>query len=277
MADAPRIHVVHATAPGCHWSWGYEAVLERLRLVYGDQISIHLVVSCPYDDWDQWLRDYEMTFDEALDWLAETGETMGTPIARLTRETVPRTVLPASLAALAALRQGDKPGWRYHRALLRRYAVEGRDISQRDVIEEAAAEAGLDLARFRRDLADDEGLRAQMAEQGKDAPPMHVGFYNLGVTDGERRRVMLDYAFEPRMAEEAIDYLSGGTLVKRAPTDVVGYLREHGWAPLVEVARVFALDDDEARRRLEAHEKAGHVERTTLAGAPHWRATVVER
>ena len=272
-AQAPRIHVVHATAPGCSWSWGYEGAFTRLKLVYGDQIGIHVHIGCPYSDFDQWLKDYNMSMDEAIEWLNETTPTMGVPFPTTTKENIPWNVWPATLGALAAMRQGGELGWRYHRALLRMVMVEQQDPVQRDVLLAAAREARLDVARFERDLADEEGLQSDYENQGRDAPPVHVGFYNVVVTDGDRRRVILDHAWEPREIEEAIDFLAGGKLRKQEPTDVLAYLRAHGLTPLVEVRRVFAIDDAAALRAVEDLEKAGQAERVMLAGAPHWRAT----
>lgn len=266
-----EIHVVHATSPGCHWSWGYEAVVNRLRMVYGDQVHVHLLIASPYESWPEWLEQYGMTEDEAIQWVNDDiGDRMGVPIAKLTKANIAPSMLPAAHAAVAALWQDAHKGWRFHRALLRRYAVEGKDPSDPSVIADAAREAKLDLAKLREDLADKEAVHASMMRAHEQAPPAHAGFYNVVVWDGGDRRVTLDYAFEPAIVEGAIDYLSGGKLHKAAPTDVMAYLREHGLAPLLEIRRAFALTEHEARARLEQLEKKGDATRVTLAGAPHW-------
>lgn len=274
MGEAQRIHVVHTTAPGCHWSWGYEAVFNRLRMVYGDQIELTIRIGCPYESWEQWMKDYGMGEEEALQWIdEEAGPMMGVPIARV-RGTKPfPNMMPASLATIAALRQGEK-GWRFQRALVRMYAVEGKDPSADTTLAAAAREAKLDEARLQRDRADPEALRAAYEEQAQAGPPVHVGFFNLVVWDGGNRRAILDYSFDPRDVEGAIDWLSAGALRKERPTDIVAYLRRHGVAPLSEIGRVFDHETrEDALAALEALEKAGSVERVTLAGAPHWRAT----
>lgn len=273
--DPPRIAVVHSTAPGCQWSWGYEAVVNRLKMVYGDQIDLTMRIGCPYESWDQWLIDYGMSHEEALKWFDdEVGPTTGVPIAKVSGRMPPPNVMPASLSTIAALHQGEEKGWRYQRALLRMYAVEAKDPSDRPTMLDAAKEAKLDVARFEKDLADQDALRAEYEEQTRRGPPVHVGFYNFVVWDGGNRRVMLDYAFDPREIEGAIDYLSGGTLKKKVPTDIHAYLKHHGLAPLSEVGRVFDFPSgDEAKAALEKLEKAGKIERVMLAGAPHWRAT----
>lgn len=272
-AQGPKIHVFHATAPTCFWSWGYEALFNRLKLVYGDQVGVHVMTLCVYDDYDEYLKHYELTFDGLVDWYKEGVQIMDVPLmTNLRREMFPHSVMPASLAAMAAFRQGQEKGRRFVRAVLRRFLLEGQDVTKDPVLAEAAAEAGLDLAKFRTDSADRESLQADYNNQGEGFPHLPLGFYNVIVTDGENRTVILDNAFEPAVVEEAIDYLSGGTLAKRTPTDIVDYLREHGPAPVSEVARVFGLTPAKAEKRLMELRKAGEAATTTLAGAPHWSA-----
>ncbi|GEM_PF-5540457 len=266
------VRIVHVTAPGCSWSWGYEPVFQRIRAVYGEQVPIDLVVDCPYADFDEWMVHYEMaSWDEALAFFNEGVEKMGLPMVSWTKETIPRNVLPASLAAIAAGRQGPPGAGRFLRILTRRINVEGQDPGKPEVLLAAAKEAGLDIKRFEKDLADDEGLRAEYGDQGVNVPHLPMGFYNLILTDDDTRTLILDYAFDPAVVESAIDWMSGGALTKRLPADVVAYAAEEGPVSQVEVERVFALKPRDALSKLEAGEKAGRLARVTLAGAPHWR------
>src|SRR3989338_1277944 len=110
-------------------------------------------------------------------------------------------------------------------------------------------------------------------EHQQEEFPHHLplNFYNIVVTDGANRVVLLDHAFNPKIVEEAIDYIAGGKLKKNKPSDILGYLKEHGPTPLMEVSRVFDLKTEEAKKKLEALEKYGKIESTTLAGAPFWK------
>ncbi len=271
-ARPQKIHVYHTTAPTCFWSWGYEAVFNRLPLVYGNQVDVHLLTSCVYDDFEDYLKHYEMTFKDLIDWTKEGIEIMGVPLATdLRRERVPKSMMPATFAVIAAHRQGAEKGARFNRAVLRRWNLELQDVTKEDALLDAAKEAGLDTARFRKDLADTEGLKKDLQHQGHDFPHLPVGFYNIAVSDGGDRTVVLDHAFDPAVVEDAIDWLSGGRLKKAVPKDVAGYLRAHGPAPVTEIARVFGLSPGRAKKELTALEKAGKADRVSLAGAPHWR------
>ena len=271
QAHASKIRIYHSTAPTCFWSWGYEALFNRLKLVYGNQVDVRIQVSCVYEDFDEYLKHYELTFEGLPECTEEAIGIMGIPLnTRIARMQFPPSVLPASLAAMAALRQGNTKGTRFFRALLRRSTVEGQDVTRDAVLNDAAGEAQLNPIRFKRDLADRDGLLADYQNQGDDFYHMPLGFYNVILTDGKNRTVILDHAFDPRTVDDALDYLSGGSLRRRTPTDIASYLRDHGPAPVREIERVFSLSRHEAEARLRALKAAGTVTSKRLAGAAHW-------
>ena len=58
MKHDHKIAVVHATAPTCWWSWGYEPVFNRLELVYGDQIETFVYYGAVYEDIEEYKKEY---------------------------------------------------------------------------------------------------------------------------------------------------------------------------------------------------------------------------
>ena len=268
-----QVHIYHATAPTCWWSWGYEAVLNRIPRVYGDRVKIHLLLGCVYEDLDEWMRNYEMTIAGRNEWARESMRIMGIPLRADYDKDEPRTVMPATLAVLAARRQGDAKGARFMRSLLRRSCVEGQDVTRDGALEEAAQEAKHDVPAFFQDYRETDARRGELEHQGHGFPHVPLGFYSLAVTDGGDRTVLLDYAFDPAIVEGAIDYLAGGRVPKRRPDDPVSYLRRNGPTPLREMARVLGTTDRESSVRLKGLAKKGQLETTMLAGAPHWRVS----
>ncbi len=211
MSHDHRITVVHFTAPTCWWSWGYEPVFNRLKLVYGDQINILSFYGTVYEDVEDYKKSYEIDDAGMVKWAKESQEIMGVPMHVNYRfGSMPKNLLPATVAVMAGLRQSHEKGHRLYRALLRRNVVEGQDVTQEPTILEAVKEAGLDDARFKRDWADQASLKADLEKQGEGAPLVHVGFYNIAVTDGHGRTVYLDQHFHPSAVEGAIDYLAEG-------------------------------------------------------------------
>lgn len=271
MSHQHPITVVHATAPTCWWSWGYEPVFNRLKLVYGDQIRIVVFYGAVYEDVEQYKKDYELDDAGMVAWAKEAKEIMGMPMhMNYSFNRMPKNLMPATLAIMAGHRQGEDKGHRLYRALLRRNIVEGQDVTTDAVILNAADEAELDQGKFKEDWADQTGLKAAYEKQGEDAPPVHVGFYNIGVTDGHGRTVYLDQQFQPSAVEGAIDYLADGKLRKAKPGDVLAYLKAQGPTPLVEVERVFQVRSEQASTELAMLEKAGTAKRKTLADAVFW-------
>jgi putative protein-disulfide isomerase len=267
-----KITVYHATAPSCWWSWGYEAVLNRLALVYGDQIDVQLMIGTVYDNLPEWLKQYGLTEESWRKWARESSKLMGIPIRTdysVSKE--PHSVVKASQAVLAAQRQGDrKKVSRFMRELLRLFVVEGKDITQSNLLMEAAGISQLDTKKFTKDLENSKARQEELEHQGHGFPEVSLGFYNLVVSDGIGRTVLLDNAFEPEIVEGAIDYLSDRKLRKASPSDIGEYLEEHGPAPIVELTRVFAISENRATEKLSLLERKGRIERVTLAGAPHW-------
>ncbi len=274
LATGPaRIRLYHVVGPTCWWSWGYEAVVHRVRLVYGDQVEIHTPVVPVWQDLEAWLKHSGLDHDGWEAWAKESQTAMGLPIfTAYGKSRQPKDTINAVLAILAAGRQGRPQGERLARAILRRSTVEGRDVTQEAELLEAARESGLDLASFKAALADRKGLERQLAEQEEAMPNFPLGFYNIVLESDDGRRVNLDNAFDPKAAEDAIDYLSGGRLRKNSPSDPVEYLRATGPASLVEIGRAFAWPADRAKQVLAALQRDGKLTTTTLAGAVHYAA-----
>ena len=270
---ANQVHIYHATAPTCWWSWGYEAVLNRLALVYGDRVKVHLLLGCVYEDLDEWMRNYEMTLEGQREWAREAVQIMGVPLRTNYGANEPRNVMPATLAVLAAKRQGEAKGARFNRSVLRRFCVEGQDVTSDSVLEAAAKEAGLNVDAFFRDYRDTEARQKELGHQGHGFPHVPLGFYSIALTDGGDRTVLLDYAFDPAVIEGAIEYLSGTRLPKQKSLDIVSYLRRHGPTPLREIARIAGCTDKVASARLSQLKKAGRVTSVSLSGGAHWAAT----
>ena len=62
--------------------------------------------------------------------------------------------MPAQIAGKCALAQGRTAFERFHHAAFSAFFHDGRDVSDRETLVSVAADAGLDLARFRAGLGD---------------------------------------------------------------------------------------------------------------------------
>ena len=97
-----RVTVVHFTAPTCWWSWGYEPVFNRLKLVYGDQINLLTLYGAVYEDVEEYKKGYELDDAGMVAWAKESKEIMDMPMHLNYRfDRMPKNLLPATLAVMA--------------------------------------------------------------------------------------------------------------------------------------------------------------------------------
>lgn len=135
-------------------------------------------------------------------WLAALQEPLAT-FAPYRSDDWPATTLPAFDAVRAAARQlGDDQVHAFDQRLRRAFFAESRNIGRPEVLLEIAQEAGLDLARFERDLDDPTVREAVLAEAQLGYDHYGVrGTPTLMLEDGTR----LDHAFAtPHFENERI-------------------------------------------------------------------------
>ncbi|MHB8606405.1 MAG: DsbA family protein [Thermoplasmatota archaeon] len=258
-----KIQLVHSTSPVCHWSWGYEAVLNRIERVYGDQVEYVVAQAIPYTDRKQWLEDYDMSDKEAIDFVRETLAYGGLP-ARVPASfhDMPASALPAALAVKGAgLAHDEHAERRLTRALMFAALVEGQDVADDKILSQVIEAQGLDLKRILA-VVESEGAMKALEEDGARAGH-GANFYSLIVRneDDDPTSVVLERAYDPMRVEHAIDYLSGGKLQKKdvPVSGLLAYVKENRAVSAPEVARVFALPGAKAKAELDALEKSGRL------------------
>jgi predicted DsbA family dithiol-disulfide isomerase len=118
----------------CPWAWGGQVWLDQVRDELGDELEI----SWKYFPLQQVnAKDPEFRLWEQANDLDEAQNSS----------------LRSFQAAHAAAQQGEEAFGKFHAALFRKRHVDGRNLGKQDVLESAAEEAGLDLGKFREDLA----------------------------------------------------------------------------------------------------------------------------
>ncbi|MEA3202031.1 MAG: putative protein-disulfide isomerase [Thermoplasmata archaeon] len=266
----PKVEVVHMTSPVCHWSWGYEPVINRLKMRYGKQIDLFVGVGLPYTDRQEWLKDYEMTETEAIQWAKdEILPRIGMPVS-LPRSwfDMPASTLPQAIAMkTAGIAYGPEEEAQLNRALMFAAFVEGLDTSDDKVLQDVVASVGLDNAKMAKVAQTDAPGNALGDDGGRGGHG--ANFYSLLVRDASGLTVSIPYAYDPARVEAAIQYVSGGKAKpKPIKVDLVGYAKAHGPTPLVEFQKVFGLKATDAKARLAKAEKAGKLTRVEYPRVP---------
>lgn len=271
MRPLARVVLHHLASPGCDDAYGYAPALDRIRLVYGDQVEIRTSIVSLYDDRASFLRHAGIATDERLSsHLRDSAARYQLPVRAAWRATdFARTNRPAALAAVAAEKQG---AWALRRFLqaywIRAFVDVGRD-SRDGGVAEAVAEARLDAERLERDLKEEDAIVAEI-NACYDALPDRVNMATLAVEGPDGHVEYLHDAFQPLDIENAIDALA--SFKKNAPNDVAAYLHDAGPSSLIAIARVFMLAPSEANTRLQALEKARRVTAVRVGEHTFWRS-----
>jgi predicted DsbA family dithiol-disulfide isomerase len=138
-------------------------------------------------------------------WLAAIQE-QHAPFARHSGDHWPTTTLPAFEAYWCAARQGETAAADFDLRVRRAFFVEGRDIGSRTVMNEIAAESGLDLPTFERDFASGMAAPAVVEEARLGREHYRVrGTPTLMLSSGKKIKHPMAY---PRMENDLITSIS---------------------------------------------------------------------
>jgi predicted DsbA family dithiol-disulfide isomerase len=186
--DEVCVHIDEFTDPLCPWAWSAEPFRRRLRWLYGDAISwtprMVVLAESPDEQVEKGLTPE--TLSESLRKIAREHHM---PIDTRIREYVPGTA--RACRAVVAVREHDEP--RSARALLRELRVHhfrGELIDKAEVIESAAANAGIDaeeLAGWSADEATESALHTDKAAAREPKPAARVLDDKLANWSGGRR------------------------------------------------------------------------------------------
>lgn len=267
-----KVQLVHATSPLCNWSWGYEPIMNRMRYLYGKQVEFIVGHAVPYTDREQWLKDYGMTSAEAIEWSKQGASLYGVPgYLPTTWEEMPASCYPGAVACVAAnLAHGPEAERKLIRRILFATFVEGLDTSDEKVLTSLVDELGLDNARMLKLAGGDAVDRAMsndMARMGHGA-----NFYSLMIRDGDAEfgntKVSLEHAYDPARVERAIEFMAGKKLKRGKLPSIEGYVDEVGPVSIVEISKVFAISNLDAKKKLAALEKKGILAKRTYRTLP---------
>lgn len=265
-----RIRVLHGASPLCDWSVAYEGVLNRLRLVYGDQIKVNVYQIPVYESWPQWLENYGMTQEEAMAWFEEAKDTTGLPSNPDYWRDPPKSCVPGTLFVHAAEIAKPGAGERLARRIGFGMVFEGQKWNDEADLYKAAERAGAPRKQVEAALADGRAEEA-LKQDGQDMHSLGLNFYTLQVRDPEgKTTVSLEHAFDPAKVEDAVEYLSKGQLRKHALPTLEQYAAQHAPVSSRELQQVFRSDAAKVRAGLAPAEKAGQLVRKNLLGMDCW-------
>jgi putative protein-disulfide isomerase len=155
------VRLRYFTDPACSASWATEPTLRRLMVEFGADLSITYVLGGLARDYTAGYEDPEAGIGGKLGvygglvvhWL-DVAASSGMPIdPRLWTEGPITTTYPACMGVKAGAEQGEEAAGRYLRAVREGLLCFRRKLDTTEPLVEEARRAGLDVARFRIDLA----------------------------------------------------------------------------------------------------------------------------
>ena len=265
-----RVH--YYTDPACSASWGAEPSRRALMVEFGKDLQFTYVMGGLARDYEAGYSDAEAGLEEGriyetllLHWLERAANTRMPIDPRLWSEGPIRSTFPACMAVKAAAEQGPEAEERYLRAVREGLMCLRRKLDTTEALVDTARDAGLDVKRFRIDVAsnaiveafgaDLEDTRSPSDEvrerggvkQGQGGERIVFPALRFDGDAGERSWVLGDASYEEwRTAALA----AGATPVDEPRPDPQAALRRFGRMATVEVEAVCDLSEQSASAEL---------------------------
>ena len=237
VPPVPEVSVAYYTDPADPWSWALEPAVRRLQVEFGAAVAITYVMGGLARE----VGDPAVT---ARAWL-EAGAQSGMPVdVRLWLESPPASTYQACLAVKAAAEQGDPAP--YLRRLREGFAVRGRKLDTTEaLVDQARATPGLDVDRFRIDLASNAIVELFGADlERRRSRELSLPALALG------DRVLSGLVSWDELREAAV--AAGAEPAADGPPDVEAALRRFGTLAPAEAAAVCSLPGPRAPAELWA-------------------------
>jgi putative protein-disulfide isomerase len=191
------IEVRYQTDPACIWSWASEPKLSRLRWEFADGLALRPVMGGLARSYGPSYRDDEGRIGAGADcfadliahWLEVSAES-GMPVdPRLWTEAKITSTYPACIAVVAAREQGDAAALAYLRRIREALFTERKKLDFADALIAEAGAAGLDVDRFRIDIASNAAVEdfAADLEEVRTIPDEARAAGKVGSTEGRER------------------------------------------------------------------------------------------
>ena len=253
-----RVSVRYFTDPACSASWAAEPIVRKLMVEFGPDLSFEWVMGGLARDYE---HGHEMDYDHLLlHWLDRAAESRMPIDPRLWKESPIRSTYPACLAVKASAEQGPEAAARYLRALREGLLCFRRKLDTTEALVGEARGAGLDVARFRIDLASNAIVEAFGADLEATRNIPEVARERGAVKQGEGgERIIFPsarfgddhWAFGLQPYDAWRDAaLAAGATPSGKPPDAIAALRRFGRMAAPEVSTVCDLPGPRAQSEL---------------------------
>lgn len=230
--------VVH-TDPWDNTGWGMELVLKHLQYTFGDSLEISYEPAP--------VRTFDDPPQQAEKW-RENADTHRMPTnENVWKEEPPTSTKLSSRAFNAAKKQDEELARNYLRRLRLAAQVEGRNIENRELLLDLAADVGLNKRRLAEDW---DAVTLERTTEATEMPVMKVEIDNIPRTWKGR----VEY-------ERALAAFLGHTMEPEPVLQpLTKFVEEHGAVATEEVMEVFDLSRETATKKLRSSAEIRAVE-----------------
>ncbi|WP_152415906.1 DsbA family protein [Halovivax asiaticus] len=230
--------VVH-TDPWDNTGWGMEPVLKHLQYTFGDRLEISYELAP--------VRTFDDPLHQAEKW-RENAETHRIPTNEdVWKEEPPTSTKLSSRAFNAAKKQDEQLARNYLRRLRLAAQVKGRNIENRELLLDLAADVGLNKRRLAEDW---DAVTLERTPEATEMPVMKVEIDNIPRTWKGR----VEY-------ERALAAFLGHTMEPEPVLQpLTKFVEEHGPVATEEVMEVFDLSRETATKKLRSSAEIRAVE-----------------
>ena len=265
-----KIRVIYFTDPICSSCWTVEPQLRKLLVEYGDNIALEYHMGGLLPSWDMFTSGpITKPADVGRLW-DELGARSEMPIdGEVWRADPLSSSYPPCRAYKAAELQGKEKASRFLRRIREMVMLENKNIARLEHLEQAAADSGLDPARFVDDynsrsqqlFQKDLELRAQYGVRGFPAVFFVNGASNQILVYGSKPYENYEAAIrELAPSAEKKQALAGGDLLDRYPT-----------LTTKEYSVITGVSIEEAEHILTALEQKGAIQKQPVKNGVLWR------
>jgi 2-polyprenyl-6-methoxyphenol hydroxylase-like FAD-dependent oxidoreductase/predicted DsbA family dithiol-disulfide isomerase len=153
IKPAPKIHLQYFTDPVCSTCWTIQPQLRKLRMEYGDYLQINYCMGGLLPSWVNYDKGKIKNSQDAYEYWKSLANTYDMPVNPDVWKNDPLpSSYPPAIAFKAAQMQDIDKAVIYLRRLSELLFLKSINITDSSILLAEAFEAGLDVARFKRDL-----------------------------------------------------------------------------------------------------------------------------
>ncbi len=257
--------------PLCPECWGLEPIIKKLTIEYGRFFTLRHILSGTWATWGAHKGTKPEAMAKAWEWAAcRTGMSCDGSVWLENRISSP---FAPSLAIKAAEMQGKRAGLRFLRKLQEQLFLEKQNVSDLSVLAECAAEAGLDVDEFLRDMHSPGAVKAFQcdlkitSEMDVDEIPTLV-LFNENIED-EGIKISGCYPYD--IYVELIAEMLGFHPKPSPPPPLESFLSHFKFVATKEVAVVYNWTIQEAETEMKKLQLKQKVERVPVKHGTFWR------